>query len=76
MKVTVDIDCSPEEARRFLGLPDLSPVHQAYVDRLQRSVSEGITTEMLAEMLKSWGPASEGSLGIWRQMIEGMSLKR
>ena len=27
MKVTVDVDCTPEEARRFLGLPDLTPVH-------------------------------------------------
>jgi hypothetical protein len=41
MKVTVDVDCTPEEARRFLGLPDLSPVHQVYVDKLQRAVSEG-----------------------------------
>ena len=25
MKVSVDVDCTPEEARRFLGLPDLEP---------------------------------------------------
>ena len=29
MKVTIDIDCTPEEARRFMGLPDLTPVHDA-----------------------------------------------
>src|ERR1700712_2838966 len=34
MKVTVDVDCTPEEARRFLGLPDLSPVHDAYVAKM------------------------------------------
>ena len=33
MKFTVDVDCTPEEARRFLGLPDLTPVHQAYIDK-------------------------------------------
>jgi len=32
MKVTVDVDCTPEEARRFLGLPDLTPVHDLYLD--------------------------------------------
>jgi hypothetical protein len=26
MKISVDVDCTPEEARRFLGLPDLTPV--------------------------------------------------
>ena len=34
MKFTVDVDCTPEEARRFLGLPDLSPVHEAYVEKI------------------------------------------
>lgn len=27
MKVHLEIDCTPEEARRAMGLPDLSPVH-------------------------------------------------
>jgi methylated-DNA-[protein]-cysteine S-methyltransferase len=31
MKVKVEVDCTPEEARRFMGLPDLTPVHEAYV---------------------------------------------
>ena len=24
MKITIDVDCSPEEARAFLGLPDVA----------------------------------------------------
>ena len=75
MKVTVDVDCTPEEARRFLGLPDLSPVHQVYVDKLQRAVSEGITPDALAEMMKSWGPMTDAGLSMWRQMFDQMSRK-
>ena len=41
MKVTVDVDCTPEEARRFLGLPDLSPVHEAYVEKMKAAVTKG-----------------------------------
>ena len=41
MKVTVDVDCTPEEARRFLGLPDLSPVHDAYVEKMKAAVTDG-----------------------------------
>ena len=26
MKITVDVDCTPEEARAFLGLPDVKPM--------------------------------------------------
>ena len=31
MKVTVDVDCTPTEARAFLGLPDVTPIHDKYV---------------------------------------------
>ena len=72
MKFTVDVDCTPEEARRFLGLPDLSPVHAAYVEKMQRLVSDGVTPDMVAEMMKSWGPMSEAGMGMWRQMLETM----
>jgi len=72
MKFTVDVDCTPEEARRFLGLPDLSPVHQVYIDKMQRFVSEGVTPDMVGEMMKSWAPMSEAGMNMWRQMFENM----
>jgi hypothetical protein len=70
MKVNVNVDCTPEEARRFLGLPDLTPVHQAYVDKLQRAVSDGVTPEMVADMARSWGPMSEAGVNMWRQFVK------
>jgi hypothetical protein len=75
MKVTVDVDCTPEEARRFLGLPDLTAVHAAFVEKMQKAVSEGPSPEAYAEMMKAWGPMSEAGLGMWRQMLEQMSGK-
>ena len=36
MKVTVEVDCTPEEARRFLGLPDVVPMQQAAIEKLQQ----------------------------------------
>ena len=76
MKITVDVDCTPEEARRFMGLPDLSPVHAAYVDRMTKAVSEGLTAESAGELMKSWGPMSEAGMAMWRSMFEGMSGRR
>lgn len=73
MKVTFDIDCTPEEARRFLGLPDLSSVHEAYVDKMQRALAEGFTPDMLPDMMKSWGPMTEASMTMWRSMMDQMS---
>lgn len=70
MKVTVDIDCTPEEARRFLGLPDLGPVHEIYVEKMKRTLAEGLTPEHLTQAMKSWGPMSEGAMAMWRTMFD------
>ncbi len=76
MKITANVDCTPEEARRFLGLPDLTPVHEAYVERMTKLVTDGSTTETFSELMKSWGPMSETGLTMWRQMMENMGGKR
>jgi hypothetical protein len=75
MKVSVDIDCTPEEARRFLGLPDLTAVHQAYVEKMQKAVSEGASAEMFGEMMKAWGPMNEAGMNLWRQILGQMGGK-
>lgn len=78
MKVTVDVDCTPEEARRFLGLPDLSSVHEAYVEKMKSAVRDGpsMGPEAFGEMMKAWGPMSEAGIGMWRQMLEQMGGKQ
>jgi Family of unknown function (DUF6489) len=73
MKITVDFDCTPEEARRFMGLPDLTPVHQAYIDKMQKAVTEGIGADYFTEMMKGWGPMSEAGLNMWTQMMGPMA---
>lgn len=70
MKVTIDIDLTPEEARAAIGLPDLSPLHERYVQRLGEMVEGGVKPEMLEGMLKSWAPMGEAGLAFWRRMFE------
>jgi hypothetical protein len=76
MKITVDVDCTPEEARRFMGLPDLTLVHQAYVERMQKAVTEGLTPEYVTDAMKTWGPMSESAMTMWRTMFESMGAKK
>jgi hypothetical protein len=76
MKVTVDVDCTPEEARRFLGLPDLTPAHAVYVERMQKMMADGLSPDSVAEMMKAWGPMGDAGLGLWKQMVDQMSGKK
>ena len=57
MKLSIEIDCSPEEARRFLGLPDVSAMNQALVAELQGKMTETLRTMAPEELMKTWLPA-------------------
>ena len=70
MKVTIEIDCTPEEARRAVGLPDLSPLHARYVGSLVEAMDGRVKPEMIEAMVKSWAPMGEAGLNMWRRMFE------
>lgn len=70
MKVTVDVDCTPEEARRFMGLPDLTAVHEAYTDKMKSVINDGVTPDMLEPMMRNWMPMGEAGMNVWRNMFE------
>ena len=73
MKVNVEIDCTPEEARRAVGLPDLSPIHDRYIAMVLESMSGTVKPELLDSMMKSWAPMNEAGLNFWRRMFDGSS---
>lgn len=70
MKMNVEVDCTPEEARRFLGLPDLTVVHDAYTAKMLETMEKGPTPELLETMMKSWAPMGEAGFKLWTQMFE------
>ena len=73
MKVTMDVDCTPEEARRLMGLPDMSSIHDVYLNKVRETLENGITPETMETMMRSWSPVGDASLSMWRQMFEQIS---
>lgn len=71
MKVNVEIDCTPQEARAMMGLPDLTPLHDRYVAMLGETMEGGVNPEMIEQMMRGWAPMGEAGLAMWRRMIEG-----
>ena len=60
MKITMNIECTPEEARAFLGQPDLKPMQDELVREMRSRVMAGITAIDPAEMLRAWIPGTAG----------------
>ena len=68
MKIRIDVDCTPEEARAFLGLPDLSPLHDALVQQMRDRMSASMQAIDADAMLKAW---QEQLMKMWSMAIPG-----
>jgi hypothetical protein len=54
MKFTVNVECSPEEARRFMGLPDVTPINEKLVEEMQARMEANIKLMSPETMMSSW----------------------
>jgi Family of unknown function (DUF6489) len=54
MKVNIEIDCTPLEARQFFGLPDVSPMQTAVMDKLQQQMMSNIDKVSPEKLMQSW----------------------
>ncbi|WP_315706295.1 MULTISPECIES: DUF6489 family protein [unclassified Bradyrhizobium] len=54
MKVNIEIDCTPLEARQFFGLPDVGPMQTAVMDKLQQQMMSNIDKMAPEALLQSW----------------------
>ncbi|HRO11453.1 DUF6489 family protein [Amaricoccus sp.] len=70
MKINIEIDCTPEEARSFLGLPDVKPMQEQLMADLQERMSANLKAMDPAEMLRTWLPAN---LKGFEQMFDAFS---
>jgi len=74
MKMTIEVDCSPEEARRFLGLPDVSVLNDHLVDEMKKRVDANMAMISPDELMKSWMSFGAGAQEQFRKLMEvGMS---
>ena len=70
MKVTVNVDCTPEEARTFLGLPDLAPIHEKYVETMLGAMDGATNIEQMGKMMNAFSPMGDASMRLFQQMMD------
>ena len=76
MKVKFDIECTPEEARKFMGLPDVVPMQEALMAQMQDQLADNIRQLDAETLMKNWIPMSLENWGemqktFWSQMGMG-----
>lgn len=72
MKVSVDLDLTPEELRRLFGLPDLSPIQALVVERITRQVEKGLDSNLIAGITRSIITGGVQSWDAYQKLLSGI----
>lgn len=70
MKVNVELDCTPEEARQLLGLPDVSKVNEVYIDALANAMKGVGSIDQLQKMAKQIAPMGQMGMKFFQSLME------
>ena len=79
MKMTIEVDCTPAEARAFLGLPDVSPINEQLVAEMQKRMGSNMSMLQPEELMKNWmafgGQATESFRQLMTAAVGGAASK-
>jgi hypothetical protein len=70
MKVTVEFDCTPEEARRFMGLPDVDKVNNVYVDAMANAMKGVTSMDQLETFSRQIAPMGQFGMKLFQNFLE------
>ena len=56
MKITIEVDCTPAEARAYMGLPDVEPLQAEVMGEIQRRAMQALSMTDPQQLLKNWVP--------------------
>ena len=65
MKVNIEVDCTPDEARRFLGLPDVAPIQQTVMAAMEKRLVDAISSTDPQKLMEQWMPFSMKGMEQW-----------
>ncbi len=71
MKVNIEIDCTPEEARTFMGLPDLTKANGVYVDTMTKAMKGVTSPDQLQEFAQQLAPMGQVGMKLFQNFVEG-----
>lgn len=70
MKVNIEIECEPAEARAFLGLPNVEPLNDHLVSEMKRRLDENMALMQPEELMKNWASFGIQAQDQFRRLME------
>ncbi len=70
MKLNIEVDCTPQEARTFLGQPDVEAFNAWLVDQMKARFEQNMELLKPEEMMKGWMAAGGQAQDQFRRFME------
>lgn len=70
MKITIEIDCTPEEARNFMGLPDVSAANNVYVENMTKAMKGVTNPDQLQQYASALAPMGMMGMKLFQNFVE------
>lgn len=71
MKINIEIECTPEEARNLMGLPDVSAANNIYVENIAKAMRGVSNPDQLQEYAQALAPMGQVGLKLFQSFVEG-----
>ena len=72
MKVTVEVDCTPVEARQFFGLPDVQPMQKAMMAEMEKNIMKEAQRFSPEALMQAWFSSIPQTADWFRDMFGKM----
>ena len=72
MKISIDVDLSPEELRRLFGLPDFTPAQNLIVEALNRQIEKGLDGSLLPSMMRAVVEGGMQSFEAYQKLVTNL----
>lgn len=76
MRLTINIECTPQEARTFFGMPDVEPLNDLVVAEMTRRAKDQMDTladpeRLVARWMEMSGKGMDALQGLFGAAISG-----
>jgi hypothetical protein len=71
MKIHIDIDCTPAEARTFFGAPNVEPLQAALLKDVEERLRAGLASMDPETLMQAWLPLGTQGVADLQKMFWG-----
>jgi hypothetical protein len=69
MKISIDVECTPAEARQMLGLPDVQKIQEEWLKKIEAKIMEEADNMSPETIMKSWMTGASANIDMFSGLM-------